>query len=140
MKDEVAAIEKLPLVWHKCSRFPKDGSKQVHLDMSSGSAFFLMDNEYGWMPIYKDCCTFAHDENFTDIIQTKDVIPVLDVSQIIPDWLDVNKEEETEKLAVKEVEDRTEYNLNLIASFVDHIKEETDFVIPESLIISFFQK
>lgn len=51
----------------------------------------------------------------------------------MPDQDDLDEEEN-----IKQIEDLTDRNMELIGSFIDHIKEETGFEIPEEVLISFF--
>jgi hypothetical protein len=39
---------------------------------------------------------------------------------------------------VKQIEELTDRNMELIGSFIDHVREETGIDIPESVLISFF--
>lgn len=39
---------------------------------------------------------------------------------------------------VKAIEDLTDRNMELIGSFMDHVKEETGIEIPEEVLVSFF--
>ena len=56
-------------------------------------------------------------------------------------WLDesqLQQKGKQEEESEKELEERTDRNMNVISDFCEHVKSEVGLVIPESAILSFF--
>ncbi|WP_080057161.1 hypothetical protein [Spirosoma aerolatum] len=49
-----------------------------------------------------------------------------------------NRPTNTEEQEVRELEQRTETNMNLISEFLEHLKDEAGIEIPEEHLLSFF--